>query len=234
MMFFIYASKRALLLAIVLLLFAGYTCFAQNRFGVAPQINVNFKIGTAWKVNSKIENRFILYQNPDESTGSHTGYASSGLDILVARNRGLLKNLGAGYLIRRSGKDESFLHRATQQYSVGQKFSGLQLAHRFRSDETFEKDEPVQYRLRYRISIEKPLSGLRVDPEEFYLKVNNEYLGILTDAKGNLEIKLLTALGYNQSDNNQIEMGLDYRAKNLIGNGMGNQLWLKMGWYHSF
>jgi len=225
---------RALPLVIILLLLTGYTGFAQNRFGITPQINVDFKIGTAWKVNAKVENRFVLYQNPDEATGSGTGYDNTGVEIVVTRNKGVLKNLGAGYLVRRSAKDGSFLHRAMQQYSLGQELGGLQLAHRFRSDQTFETNEPIQYRLRYRISIEKPLNGLRVDPEEFYLKVNNEYVGILQGGRGNLEIKLLTALGYNQSENNQIEMGLDYRAKNLIGSGMENQLWLKMGWYHSF
>jgi len=232
MVFFIDTFKRALPPIFILLLITGYTCFAQNRFGIAPQINTNFKVGTAWKVNSKIENRFVLYQNPDAE--SRAGYESSGVEVVVARNRGRLKNLGAGYRIRWSDKDGSFLHRAMQQYSLGQKFNGIQLVHRFKSDQTFEKNEPTQYRVGYRIGIEKPLSGLRVDPEEFYLKVNNEYVGILTNAKGNLEIKLLTALGYNQSDNNQIEMGLDYRAKNLLGRGIGNQLWLKMGWYHSF
>lgn len=233
-MFLSYPYGRALPLISILLLFKGYTCFAQNRFGFAPQINTNFKIGTAWKVNSKIENRFVLYQNPIAEAGSRAGYESSGVEIVVARNRGRLKNLGAGYRIRWSDKDGSFLHRAMQQYSLGQKLNGIQLVHRFKSDQTFEKNEPTQYRLGYRIGIEKPLSGLRVDPEEFYLKVNNEYVGILTNAKGNLEIKLLAALGYNQSDNNQIEMGLDYRAKDLLGGGIGNQLWLKMGWYHSF
>ncbi|GAA4785725.1 hypothetical protein GCM10023231_12000 [Olivibacter ginsenosidimutans] len=234
MVFFSYTSRKTLPLVIILLLFTGYTGFAQNKFGITPQINVDFKIGTAWKVNSKLENRFVLHQNPYEGTGSSSEYDNTGIEVLVARNKGRLKNLGAGYLVRRSDKDGSFIHRAMQQYSLGQELGSLQLAHRFRSDQTFEKKEAVQYRLRYRISVEKPLNGLRVDPEEFYFKANNEYVGILKDGEGNLEIKLLTALGYNQSENNQIEMGLDYRAKNLIGSGMENQLWLRMGWYHSF
>src|SRR5690606_18893090 len=234
MVFFGCASKGVLSLILILLLITVQRCLAQNGYGIAPQINTNFKIGTAWKVNSKIENRFVLHQTPQEGTARRAGYESSGLEIVVARNKGRLKHLGAGYRIRWSNKAGSFLHRAMQQYSFGQKLNGLQLVHRFKTDQTFEKNEPIQYRLGYRIGIEKPLNGLRVDPEEFYLKVNNEYVGILTDGKGNVEIKLLAALGYNQSDNDQIEMGVDYRAKNLIGNRMGNQLWLKMGWYHSF
>src|SRR5690606_6888745 len=108
-------------------------------------------IGTAWKVNAKFENRFTLHQNPSGDTGGRTGYESTGLEALVIRNKGHLKNLGIGYLIRRSDKDGSFLHRVMQQYSLGQELDGLQLAHRFRADQTFEKDEPIQYRLRYRI-----------------------------------------------------------------------------------
>lgn len=223
-----------LFLVIILLLFTGYTGFAQNKFGITPQINVDFKIGSAWKVNSKFENRFIFYQNPYDGVGNGNEFENTDLEILVARNKGRLKNLGIGYLIRRSGKDGSFLHRIMQQYSLGQELNGLLLAHRFRSDQTFEQNEAIQYRLRYRISIEKPLNGLRVDPEEFYLRANNEYVGILKDGKANLEIRLLTALGYNQSEINQIEMGFDYRAKNVIRSGLENQLWLTIGWYHSF
>lgn len=199
-----------------------------------PQINFDFKIGKAWKVNSKFENRFILYQNPYEGTGNRSEYERTDLEIVVARHKGPLKNLGVGYLLRRSHKDGSFLHRSLQQYSLGQQLGGLQLAHRFRFDQTFEKNEPEQYRLRYRLSLEKPLSGLKVDPKEFYLKFNNEYLGIFKGGESNMELRLLSSLGYNHSKDNKIEMGLDYRAEKLIGKNTENLLWLTLGWYHSF
>lgn len=207
---------------------------AQNRFGIMPQINTDFKIGQLLKVNTKLENRFILYQNPLQANSSRTEYERTDIELIVSANKGRLKNAGIGYLIRRSDNDGSFLHRSIQQYSFGQQISNLQLAHRLRTDQTFEKDEAVQYRLRYRLSLEKPLSGLKVDPKEYYLKFNTEVMGILKEQKANMELRLLSALGYNHSDENQLEIGLDYRAEDLIGSNTENLLWLTIGWYHSF
>src|SRR5690606_24441681 len=101
-------------------------------------------------------------------------------------------------------------------------------------DQTFEKDEDVQFRLRYRISFEKPLNGQEIDPKEFYLKFNNEYFGILKSSKGNLEIRALASLGYNISDKNKIETGIDYRAEDLIDSKTTHKVFLNIGWYHSF
>lgn len=207
---------------------------AQNRFGIMPQFNGSFKVGDLLKVNSKLENRFIFYQNPANDLGGRSEYERTDIELVAAASRGYLKNFGVGYLVRRTDIDGKFLHRLIQQYSLGQKIGGLQFAHRFRTDQTFEKDEEVQYRLRYRISFEKPLSGLQVDPREYYLKFNNEYLGVLQARKTNLEIRLLTAIGYNHSEDDQIELGLDYRAENIIGNSTENLLWLTIGWYHKF
>lgn len=207
---------------------------AQHRFGMMPQVNTDFKIGRLLKVNAKLENRFILYQNPLPTHAQRAEYERTDVELIVTANNGLLKNAGMGYLIRRSDDDGSFLHRSIQQYSFGQQISNLQLAHRLRTDQTFEKQEATQYRLRYRLSLEKPLSGLKVDPKEYYLKFNTELIGILKEQETNMELRLLSSLGYNLSEENQLEMGLDYRAENLIGHQTENLLWLAIGWYHSF
>lgn len=208
--------------------------FAQNRFGIMPQVNIDFKIGDAWKVNSKLENRQILYQNPYDGIGGRAEFERTDLDLIITRNKGDLKGLGAGYMIRRYDADGSFLHRFIQQYSFSRELSGLNLAHRFRTDQSFEKNEATQYRLRYRISLEKPLNGLAVDPEEFYLKFSNEYIGSLKDQRGNLEIRGAASLGYNFNDNTQLETGFDYRAESLIKSTTEHLLWLTIGFYHSF
>ncbi|MFD1770441.1 DUF2490 domain-containing protein [Sphingobacterium suaedae] len=224
---------RYLLFFVVFLLVAP-RAEAQNRFGLMPQFNGSFTIGNFLKVNSKLENRFIFYQNPANSLGGRTEYERTDIELVATAARGSLKNFGVGYLVRRSDIGGTFLHRSIQQYSVGQTIGGLQFAHRFRTDQTFEQDEDVQYRLRYRISFEKPLSGLQVDPREYYVKFNNEYLGVRQGGETNLEIRLLAALGYNHSEDDQIELGLDYRAESIIGDSTENLLWLTVGWYHSF
>src|SRR5690606_26582727 len=123
-----------------------------------------------WKVNSKLEGRQIFFKNPYPEGESEFEFERADLEIVATRslNTG---SIGGGYLIRR--QDGNFIHRAIQQYSITQKLTALRISHRLRTDQTFEKDEDVQFRLRYRISFEKPLNGQEIDPKEFYLKFNN-------------------------------------------------------------
>lgn len=218
----------------VLFILIAQASFAQNRFGVMPQININFKLGEAWKANSKLENRQILYQNPYDGVGGRAEFERTDLDLIITRNKGTLKGLGAGYMIRRYDMDGSYLHRLIQQYSFSRELNRINLAHRFRTDQSFQKNEATQFRLRYRLSLEKPLNGVKVDPKEFYLKFSNEYIGILKDQVGNMEIRAATSVGYNLTDDTQFETGFDYRAENLIESQTEHLLWLTLSFYHSF
>src|SRR5690606_12609047 len=104
----------------LLLLLSGQFSYAQNRFGMMPQINTDFKIGEFMKVNTKLENRFILYQNPYGDRGRRSEYERTDLELVLTGTNGALNNFGAGYLIRRNDADGSFLHRSIQQYSAAQ------------------------------------------------------------------------------------------------------------------
>src|SRR5690606_7744074 len=188
--------------------------FAQNQIGLLPQLHVDFKAGKDWKVNSKLEGRQLFFQNPYPEGQSELGFERPELAVVATKSLDAIPSFGGGYLIRR--QDGLFLHRFIQQFSITQKLIGSRISHRLRTDQTLEKDEAVQLRLRYRFSWEKPLNGMELDPKEMYLKLNNEYLGILQDTKGNLEIRGLASLGFNLSDDTQIETGVDYRAESLI------------------
>src|SRR5690606_6566493 len=135
-------------LYVILFSLSILTLQAQHKFGLMPQINTDFKIGQLFKVNAKLENRFILYQNPLPALAQRAEYERTDVELIFTANKGLLKNAGIGYLVRRSDDNGSFLHRSIQQYSLGQQISHLQLAHRLRTDQTFEKQEATQYRLR--------------------------------------------------------------------------------------
>lgn len=217
--------------------FVGALCInlsglAQDQIGIIPQINVDFKVGGNWKVNSKLEGRQLFFQNPFPENESEWEYERTDLEVVATRSLDAVKAIGGGYLIRFT--ENKFKHRLIQQYSITQNLLTSRLSHRFRLDQTFERNEPTSYRARYRISFEKPLNGLEIDPKEFYLKLNNEYFGSLQDNIGNLEIRALASIGYNLSDKNQIEAGIDYRAEDLINSAVTQKLFLNIGWYHSF
>lgn len=123
--------------------------------------------------------------------------------------------------------DELF-HRFTQQFIMVQRLSGFRLAHRFLSDQTISDAERPEFRLRYRISSEIPLNGQSVDPQEFYLKVNNEYVNSLQDAAYDLEVRLIPLLGYDISEHFKIETGLDYRVSSFLNDAGRHSFWMSL------
>lgn len=215
-----------------LLICLGLKSYAQNEIGLIPQINSDFKIGKRWKVNSKLEGRQIFFKNPFPAGKHEKEFDRFDVELIATKSVDPLRAFGGGYLIRRS--DNSFTHRFIQQYAITRKLLASRLSHRFRTDQTLEKDEYVQWRLRYRLSWEKPLNGFEIDPGEFYLKLNNEYLGILQDSTGDLEIRCLASVGYDISDKNKVETGVDYRVENLMTSDPTHRLFLSIGLYHSF
>lgn len=224
-------TMRFYLITLVFLCVA-VSSYSQNQVGLIPQINSNFKIGDRWKVNAKLEGRQLFLQNPYPDGLPQSKFERMDAEFVATKSLDPLHALGGGYLIRRSAG--AFTHRFIQQYSITQRLFSSRMSHRFRTDQTLEEGEAMQFRLRYRIGLEKALNGLEVDPGEFYLKFTNEYLGILQQRKGNLEIRGLASLGYDLSDKNQIEIGVDYRMETVIDPGITHKLFLNMGLYHSF
>jgi len=219
------------------ILFAFLSCvgsclFAQSQVGLLPQINTDVRLGGDWKINAKLEGRQIFFQHPFPAEKSETKFERADLELVATKTLSPSTTVGGGYMFRWS--DGKFIHRIIQQFTITQKLYGSRLLHRIRTDQTFEKDEALQLRLRYRLSWEKPLSGLKVDANEFYLKINNEYLGMLQGGKGNLEIRGLANFGYSISDNNKIESGVDYRVEQLIQKIRVHKVFLNIAFYHSF
>lgn len=205
--------------------------FSQNKAGLLSQINTDLGLGNDWKLNAKLEGRQLFFQQPVAAGKSEIAFERVDLELVANKSLSPTTAVGGGYLLRRS--EEKFIHRFIQQFTVTQKLYSSRLSHRFRIDQTWEKNEAVQVRLRYRLSWEKPLSGLKVDAREFYLKINNEYLGLVQDGNGDLEIRGLANLGYSFSDKNKLESGLDYRVETII-NTAQHQLFLQVAFYHSF
>jgi hypothetical protein len=214
-----------------LFMFISSIASAQNQFGILPVINTTIKLQNDWKINSKLEGRQLLKQHPFPDDKNERIFERLDLEVVANKALNAANDVGLGYLIRR--EEGKYIQRFIQQYAYTQKLYSSRLSHRFRTDQTFEKDEAVQFRLRYRASWEKPLSGLQVDPKEFYLKLNNEYLGILQASKTNMEIRGLAVVGYTIDDDNRIETGADYRMEDVFTQ-LRHKLFLNIGFYHNF
>lgn len=219
----------------ILILFLGIQ-FPQAqhtyRTGLLPQFNLNIKLKSGWKINSKIEARQRLKEGI-WGKGSEWMFDYERTDIsgVGSKKIGAQASLAGGYMLRIQGS--TYIHRFIQQYSWVSHFSGFRLGHRISSDQTFSPNEAGQYRFRYRLSYNAALNGERIDPSEFYAKISNEYLNIFKGDQYDLEIRLSPMLGFAFSDDNKLEWGLDYRADAFIQEGSRHSFWWVLGWYLS-
>ena len=216
---------------IFLMHFSGFSQ-ASYRSGTLPQINLNFKVAKNWKLNTKLESRQIFFEKEsDRPESSQFRYERTDLATVLTTKLSVDNTIGGGYLIRL--EDGKFTHRLIQQFNNVRSFEWMSVAHRIVTDETFKTSDPTDFRLRYRLGLEKSLNGRHIDPKEFYAKFNNEYLGILSAGKTDVEIRGLFAIGYNATDNNKVELGAEYRVNEFNKSVRAQQFWITIGWFIS-
>lgn len=195
------------------------------QFGALPSLNFNKKLKNNWSLNTKLESRQLFERGEINGTSDKEFYyVLTDLSLIVAKKVGLNSRIAGGYLMR--FEDDQFFQRFIQQYVIVQKMPGWRLAHRIMSDQTFSKIEKPEFRLRYRITSEIPLNGEFVNPGEFYLKLNNEYVNSFQSTEYDLEIRLIPLLGFGISDYFKIESGLDYRVNSFLSNNPRHSYWI--------
>lgn len=218
----------------VLFCFLSTSLWAQGTYevGLLPGLNINQKLNKNWRLNYKIESRISgaagRFSEPFESDPKHV---VTDVAALASTKVGLNNTLAAGYLLRL--EKNSVSHRTIQQYTLVRSYNAFRLAHRFSTDQTFSNVEASEFRLRYRLSFDIPLNGQEVDDQEFYLKLNNEYLNSIQGGTYDLEIRLVPSLGYAFNDTNKVELGVDYRLSDFLSGPAENTFWLPLTWYIS-
>ena len=213
----------------------GSTVMAQSTYeaGLLPAFNLNKKLKNDWSFNSRIESRqlFLKGESNEDRVNQHENVLTD-IAILTAKKVGLDSRVAGGYLIR--FEDGEIIHRFSQQFSIVQRMPSFRLAHRFLTDQTISPVEKTEFRLRYRVTAEIPLNGKSVDPKEFYLRLNNEFVNSLQDTKYDLEIRLVPLLGYSLNTKNKVEIGLDYRIESFLDNSPNRSYWASLNWFIDF
>lgn len=168
-----------------------HSAFAQQtvQVGLLPAISFTKKTNELWQYNIKLESRqWLLQQENNKASDFRFEYVLTDLSLLVSRKIRLQNTLSAGYLHRRE-IDRSG-HRFIQQYLILKKYDRFRVAHRVVTDQTLEEREWT-FRARYRITGEWALQGNVIDKQEWYLKINHEYLNAFTSGKYNLEMRIV-------------------------------------------
>lgn len=128
--------------------------------------------------------------------------------------------------------------RPTQQITLGRQFSKYRLRQRLRFDERFIQADPAEshrfsLRVRYRLSLDFPLEGDRLDDREFYINANTEFLYTPTDDDAFFyrEYRGYTGLGYQLDERHKLELGGTFETARISRELGRENLWLlKMVW----
>lgn len=202
----------------------------QSRVGILPSINYNHKINKDWDVNFKYESRHFIYENNALEDGEFQySYALSDFAVLAGRKTGFDSKFVLGILTR--VEPGAMSYRTIQQFIFQTKINTFRVAHRIVSDQTFSSQELPEFRLRYRLSAEIPLSGQKVDFNEFYFKFNTEALNSIQDNIYDLEFRVVPNIGYVINEQHKIELGLDNRFNSFINNKTRFTTWITINWY---
>lgn len=229
----IWNIKNYIIFAILSCVFS-FNVIAQStyQYGILPAVNLNVSLKNDWKLNAKIESRQEFKTGfYNASSKLKYNYILTDYIAIFGKKVGPNKTLSGGYLMRfRNG---NVFHRSIQQFSITQKLTSLRLGHRISTDQTFAAHTSPVWRFRYRISAEIPLSGQTVDPKEWYLKLNNEYLNIFESDQYDLEFRFSPLLGFELNDAQKIEWGIDYRLDSFLNDSPNSKYWLSINWFIS-
>lgn len=223
-------------LIIFLLLISFASSFGQTHeffTGFFPEVSLTKKLKNDQKLIFKIEHQDILYNNADgESQGLQFTYYRTDLMGFYDFKLNESKRIAFGVFHR--FQDGANANSLIQQFASVNRLRGLRLAHRIRTDQTFTKGEPMEVRLRYRLSTEIPLSGRTLDPGEHYLIVSDEPIISLQGGEFEIENRLVFSFGKLITSSQKLEWSLDYRTDKYIQEGFRTRLWAKVGYFYSF
>lgn len=218
----------------ILIFFTSTLLYGQSLYevGILPEINIGTKINALLNINVEFAPRFEVSEGDFKGTND-TDVFYSLLDVTTVATRtvGVDAKVGIGYLAR--FRDKGLIHRAIQQYSFTVPYFGFRLGHRFRTDQTFNARQKVEFRVRYRLSSDISLNGEFIDPGEVYLKLGNEYVYSIQGDATDLEVRFVPTLGYYVNDANKLEIGIDYRMDSFLKATANHRFWINLGYYLS-
>lgn len=226
------------MLLFLLILCGGYlhsSAQVPQRFftGIFPELSLTRKVSDRHKLNFKVENQRVIFDNLD-SDSENPQFSHYRTDIMAFFDRSLKPGMSlALWLFHRFQENEDG-NRIIQQFALTQKSRAIRVNHRFRTDQTFTRNQPLEVRFRYRLSLEVPLQGAEIDPGEYYFLTSGESIFSRQGSDFEIENRLAASLGKFFNKTQKLEWGVDYRTDGYIQDGFRTRLWAKISFYYNF
>lgn len=205
----------------------------SHQAGLLPSLSITKKLNDTSRINLRIESRQSFFAKT-ENEPSEWAYTPVLTDItaIYSHKVGYNNALAAGYMTR--FRDGDVGHRVIQQFTIVRRKESFRIAHRFSTDQSWMPKTDLTLRMRYRLASDFPLQGTSIEPKEFYLKTNVEYIAEWQANKMGHEMRAVPVIGYDFTDDNKVEIGLDYRHSSLFSNSPRAQYWVRIAWFITF
>lgn len=226
------SSLYFLSLSVLVVFSIPRTLRAQEVYGgLMPEFGITLPIKGNFSQTYKIENQHLLLRDGTEENGFVYEYERTDLQAFLNYRFSGNWKATVGYQLRIEQQWNTH-HRTILQAATSTRIRNLRLAHRVRSDQTMERDEPFVFRLRYRAALEIPLSGDKIDPKEFYVVVSDEPIYSIDSERTNgFENRFVVTVGHFFSNKNKLELSLDHRTDRFFDTDIRQRIWLKIGWF---
>lgn len=192
--------------------------FSQNDFSVFNEsnISINYKASNTYKMNFSLKGRNFLYEDNGlfiKQRQLEIGHFSTfGLSPKSSFSLGLM------YRNRNWFEDSENELRSTLQFNIKSAFKNLRFGHRFRAEQRYYNSETV-HRIRYRLALDLPLNGEKLNISEPYFICTTEILWSLTKFdQPSIDHRLTSQIGWLLSQKTKLQLGLEYRLGKLNAN----------------
>ncbi len=191
---------------------------SQSDFSMFNEsnISINHKASSSYKMNFSIKGRNFIYEDAGifiKQLQMEIGHFSTfGLSPKSSFS------LGVMYRNRSWFEDSKNELRSTFQFNTKSLLKNLRFGHRFRAEQRFYEYKTV-HRLRYRLALDLPLNGEKLNVGEPYFIGSTEILWSLAkpDSPG-IDNRLTSQIGWLISDKTKLQFGLEYRFGKLNTN----------------
>lgn len=198
-------------------------------FGFVPNIQVDGKLAGELDYFFQTGSEIHFLETTGDQSEAATEWLTFDLAGGVSFDAGPDWNFAASFLARRrspfSGQAGKEL-RPWQQATHSARFGKYRLRNRLRAEQRFVQrrdgdDFEFDLRLRYRLSLDFPLNGERLDDREFYLNVSAEWLLTPTRERALFyhNPRGYAGLGYRFNQKNRLETGPEFRTRNAEDDG---------------
>jgi hypothetical protein len=200
------------------------------QYGSILDFNASQKLGKKWSLKAKVQSRISLIQSENfEVTQGKAEMRRLDLQSMLQRRLSPQFVVAGGLMYRNSTLRNMW--RFMQQIAWVKEGFQFKYAQRLRLDQSLRGEKDWEYRLRYRLGLQFPLSGLRLDAEESYLITGVEALAKTRNQNEQLEARATAAYGFLFNQGNKGEVGFDYRLDGLNSATPDHQLWLCLAFF---